>query len=131
MRVSTRCPWICRIDATLAMNVILPLGLGVVRLEFRIADRPRWRNTAMVSHVAEVSLAHAEQRGAVPLRVAADVVTRMRMKRLDGLVAPDFLRVVLRLPDNDCGIPLVLLALHVVAPLDEKNPFAGWREFVS
>ena len=48
-----------------------------------------------MAKLAEVALAQAEQRGAVELGVAADVVVRVRVERLAVLVVPHFLGVVL------------------------------------
>ena len=47
--------------------------------------------------LAEVFLAQTEQRGAVELGIAADVVIGVRMQVLAVFVAPDFLGVVLAL----------------------------------
>ena len=71
-----------RVDAALAVHLIEALGLGVVRLELVVADRPRRRDAAVMPQLAEVLSPQPEQRRAVELRVAADVVVGVRMQRL-------------------------------------------------
>ena len=82
-----------RVFAALAVDMIQMLGLRVVRLQIVIGDRPRRRNAAVMPELAEVFLAQTKQRRAVELRIAADVVVRVRMQLLAVVVAPDFLGV--------------------------------------
>ena len=71
-----------RIFAHLAVHMIDALRLGVVRLEFVVGNRPRRRDAAVMFDFAEIFLAQPEERRAVELGVAADVVIRVRMQRL-------------------------------------------------
>ena len=49
-----------RIFATFAVNMIDPLGLGVIRLEVFIRDRPCGRDTAVMPDFTEVLLTESE-----------------------------------------------------------------------
>ena len=75
----------------------------------------------MVTELAEVLLAQAEQGRAVELGVPSHPVVRVRMEVLALDVLPDLLGLVLAVEIDLAGIPGVLLARHVVAPLDEED----------
>ncbi len=62
------------VDAMLTVHVVELLGLRVVRLEVLIAQRPGRRDATGVLDLAEVLPSQAEQRRAVELRVASDVL---------------------------------------------------------
>ena len=64
--------------AVLAVHQVEMLGLGVIRLEVLVAHRPRRGDAAVVAQLAEVLRAQPEQRRAVELGVAADVVVDLR-----------------------------------------------------
>src|SRR6266702_1030234 len=83
-----------------------------------------------MAQLAEVALAQPEQRGAVELRVAPDVVVRVRMEFLAVLVPPLFLRAVAALEHDRLSVPVLLLARHVVAALEQQDAFAGGSEAV-
>jgi hypothetical protein len=53
-----------------AVDAVEVLGLGVVRLEVGVADRPGRRQAAVVTNLAEVLRPQAEQRRTVELGVA-------------------------------------------------------------
>src|SRR5262245_58930558 len=84
----------------------------------------------MVRDLPEILLPQPEERGAVELRVAADVVVRVGMERLAVLVLPDLLRVVLGLDVHGARAPVVLLAPDVVAPFEQEDAFSGWRDVI-
>jgi hypothetical protein len=67
---------------------VQPLGLGVVGLEDRVAQRPGGRDAAVVADLAEVALPQAEQDRAVELGVAADVVLLVGLELRAVLVDP-------------------------------------------
>ena len=123
-------PGLGRIDAALAVHLIQVFGLRVVRLELVVADRPRRRHAAVVTNLAEVLFAKPEQRRAVELGVAADVVVRVRVERLAVLVLPHLLGVVFRLDVDRPRAPVVLFAADVVAAFEQQDPFAGWGEVI-
>ena len=129
-RVRRARPWLGRIDAALAVHLIQMLGLRVVRFEVVVADRPRRRDPAVVNDFPEVLLAQPEQCRAVELGVAADVVVGVGMERLPVLVLPHLLRVVFPLDVDRARAPVVLLAAHVVAALDQQDPLARRGEVI-
>jgi hypothetical protein len=84
----------------------------------------------VVLHLAEVLPAQTEQRRAVDLGVAADVVVDAGMEGLAVLVVPGYLRLVLVLDEDGPGAPVVLLAWEVAAPLEQEDFLAGRHELV-
>ena len=84
-RVRRRCRRLGRVLAAGAVHLVELLGLGVVRLELVVADRPGRRDPAVVLELAEVLLPQPVQRRAVELRGAADEVVDLR---LEGLARP-------------------------------------------
>src|SRR5262249_21597198 len=113
------------VHPTLAVDVIELLGARVVGLHLVVADRPRRRHAPPVLHLTEVLAAKPEQRGAVELGVAADPVVRVRMEGLAVAVAPDLLRLILPREVDRPRAPVVRLAWHVVAALEEQDLLAG------
>src|SRR5438876_10229819 len=83
-----------------------------------------------MAQLAEVTLPQPEQGGAVELRVAADVVVRVRMEFLAVLVPPLFLRAVAAVEHDRLSVPVLLLARHVVSALEQQDAFAGGSEAV-
>src|ERR1041385_593248 len=78
----------------------------------------------MVAQLAKIALAQPEQRGAVELRVAPDVVVRVGVEFLSVLVPPLFLRAVAALEHDGLRIPVLLLAGNVVAALEQQDALA-------
>src|SRR6266511_32104 len=112
------------------MDLIEVFSLRVVRLELVVADRPRGRDAAVMADLAEVLFAKPEERGAVKLGVATDVVVRVRMERSAILVLPHFFGVIFRFDVDRPRTPIVLFAPNVVAPLEQQDPFAGGGEVI-
>src|SRR5712691_12651451 len=83
-----------RILTTLAMHLVLMLGLHVIRLQVIVRDRPRRRYAAMMVDLAEVLLAQPEEGGAVELGVAANIIVGVGVKILAFPVLPHFFGVV-------------------------------------
>src|SRR5437016_180970 len=81
------------------------------------------------SHVPQRMQAEAEERGAVELGIAADPVVRVGMERLAVAVAPRLLRLILPLEVDRPRAPVVRLARHVLAALEEQDllPRRGQR----
>src|SRR5262249_37176114 len=65
---------------------------------------------------------------AVKLRVSADIVVGVRVQLVAVPVAPDLARVVLRVDVHGARAPVVLLARHEVAALEEEDALAGVRQ---
>ena len=84
-----------RVLAGVAVHLVEPLGLRVVRLEVVVGQRPRRRDAVDVLELAEVLRAQAVQRRAVQLGGAADEVVDLRLERLAVGVVPGVLRDVL------------------------------------
>src|SRR5262245_46063376 len=74
--------------------------------------------------LTEVLAAESEERGAVELGVTSDPVVRVGMERLAVAVAPRLLRLILALEVDGARAPVVLLARHVVAALEEQDLLA-------
>src|ERR1051326_6970092 len=91
---STRLGWIL---ASIAVHMILMLGLVVVGFEFVVRDRPCRRNTAVMPDLAKILFTQPEQSRAVKFRVSADVIVSVRMKVLAVAVFPYFFGVIFRL----------------------------------
>src|SRR6266540_2354156 len=114
-------PRLGRIFTLRTVDEIKPFGLDVIRLQFIVGDWPRGRDAAVMTNLSKILFAQTEQRRAVKLGVAADVIICVRMQVLAVLVAPDFLRVVFALLVDRLGAPVVFLPRHVRAALNEQN----------
>ena len=77
---------------------------------------------------AEVLGAEAEERGAVELRVAADVVVLLRRELVAVGVLPRFVRRVLGVEEDRVGVPVVALTRQVVAAFEQQDSLARRRE---
>ena len=119
-----------RVLAVPAVHEVEMLGLGVVRLEIGVADRPRRGDAAVVTQLAEVLRAQPEQRRAVELGVAADVVVDLRRELVAVAVEPELRRPVLALDEHGGGVPVVALARQVVAAFEQQDPLAGGGDAV-
>src|SRR5262249_43674015 len=73
-------------------------------------------------------LAEAQQRRAVHLGVAADVVVRARMERLAHPVEPLLARLVAILEEHGARVPVLLLARQEVAALEQQDAQSGGSE---
>lgn len=101
------------------------LGLGVVRLQVLVADRPGGGDAVVVAQLAEVLGAQSEERGAVELGVAADVVVDLRRELVAVLVVPELGSTVLALDEHRGGVPVVPLARQVAPALQDQDPLPG------
>src|SRR4029453_2162525 len=86
------------------------------------------REAAGVLQLAKVLSPQPEQRRAIEFRVAADVVVGVRMQGMSIGGTPHLLRVVLRLDVDGARTPVVLLARHVAAALEDQDALAGRGE---
>jgi hypothetical protein len=112
------------------MHAVEPLGLRVVRLHLLVGDRPGGRHAAVVPHLGEVLSAHAYQGRAVELRVPTDEVVRPGMELPPVTVEPGLVRVVAVLDDDGVRVPVLLLARHPAAALEEEDALPRRREAV-
>src|SRR6202795_2780067 len=113
-----------RVFSAVSMYLIDILGLHVVCLQIGIADRPGWRDSAMVAQFAEIFFAQTEQSSTVKLGVAAHVVVSVRMQFLAILIEPGFLGVVVGVHVENLRIPVRFLAGNIVAALKNKDPLS-------
>ena len=84
----------------------------------------------MMTKLAEVLLAQPEERCTIEFRVAADVVVRVRVKRLALFVVPHLFGVVARIDVDRARVPVLLLARNVTAPLENQDALPGRRKLV-
>ena len=119
---------LARVLATLAVDVEQALGLGVVRLEGVVRQRPCRRDPVDMRHGTEVALAKAQQRRAVDLGIAADVIVQPRVERLAVLSVPGLGGLVTAMHEDFARAPVRGLARQVVAPLEDQDPLAAGGE---
>src|SRR3954469_24160346 len=81
-----------------------------------------------MAELAEVLASEAVQRGAVELRLAADVVVDPGLEGLAALVVPGIRRHVAVLDEDLFGVPVLDLARQPVATLEDQDPLARRRE---
>src|SRR5437763_16021877 len=94
VRIRRARPRLQRVLAALAMNVEQLFGLGVVGLEYFVAQGPGGRHAAGMLDLAEIALAQAQESAAVNLAVAADEVMQRGAEALALRVGPCLLRLV-------------------------------------
>jgi hypothetical protein len=82
-------------------------------------------------NLTEVFFPETEQRGAVELSIAADVVISVRMELFAVLVVPNFFGLVFSFEVYGAGIPVVFLPRNIAAPFQEQDALAGGRQLVS
>src|SRR5215216_6767497 len=83
-----------------------------------------------MTNLAKVFLAQTKQRRAVEFRVATDKIVRVRVQLFAVNIAPRLFGVVLSVEVDGARTPVVLLARHVIAALEQQNLLTGGREFV-
>ena len=110
--------------AVLAVHPVEVLGLGVERLQVLVADRPRGRQPAVVPDLAEVLRPEPEQRRAVELGVASDVVVQLGRELVAVPVLPELRRPVLPAHEHRRGVPVVPLPRQVVAAFQDQDALA-------
>jgi hypothetical protein len=89
-----------RVFAAIAVNVVEMFGLGVIWLEFIVADRPRGRNAAVMLQFAEILAAQSQQGRAVKFRQTADEIMLTRFEFVAFFVEPVFGVVVAAFEDD-------------------------------
>src|SRR5882724_6150525 len=130
MWIGTACRGLRGIFAALAVHVIQPFGLQIVRLQVIVGNRPRRGNPSKMLDLTEILPAQTEQRRAVEFGISAHVVIRVRMERLSLLVAPFFFCLILALHIDRARIPVGLLAGNIIAAFQNENAFPGRCERV-
>ena len=114
-------PRLGRVLAGGAVDAVHPLGLAVVGLEVRVAERPRRRNAVQVLDGSEVMLAESRQTRAVDLGVAADDVVHAGGERPAGAVEPLLGRLVPARREDRVRRPVLRLARQALPPLEHEH----------
>src|SRR5215207_3732440 len=83
-----------------------------------------------MTNLAKIFLAQAKQRCAVEFRVATDKIVCVWVQLFAINIAPSLFGVVPRVEVDGARAPVVLLARHVIASLEQQNLLTGGREFV-
>src|SRR6185503_21102596 len=123
-------PGFRRIFTTIPVYVIEVLGLGVIRFQLVVTDRPGRRDAAMMTNLAEVFFAQTKERRAVELCITADEIIRVRVQCLPVAIAPRLFGVVFTFEIDGASAPVILLARYVIAAFEEEDLLAGGRELV-
>src|ERR1700739_3799121 len=97
------------------MHVIQALGLQGIGFEVVIGNRPSWGEATEVTNLAQILATQAKQGCAVKFCVTADVIIRMRMKRIAVFVPPLFPRLVLCFYVDGVTVPIRLFAALIAA----------------
>src|SRR6516225_1623116 len=92
--------------APLAMNVVEPFGLEIIRLKIVVGNRPSRRKPAEMPNFSEVFPTKAEKRAAV--------VVCVRVESLSVLVAPLLFGLILAFDVDGARIPVGLFATNVI-----------------
>ncbi len=85
----------------------------------------------MVLYFAEVGLAETQERRAVELGIATDVVVDARPERASRSVQPVLVGRVVLLVEDGPGTPILLFAAQVFAALENQNAKPGRGKCVS
>src|SRR5262249_32982325 len=85
---------------------------------------------AVMPDLTEVLLAQTEQRCAVKLGVAADVIMDAGLERLAVLAVPGLLGFVFRFEKHRRGVPILLLARQKIAALQYQYSLACRRQSI-
>src|SRR6516162_427671 len=96
-----------RIFTYLAVYMIEPFGLAVIRLELIIRNRPGRRDSTVMFYLAKILFAEPEQCRAIKLGVATNVIIGVWMQLAAVRVAPTFFRVVATTRIHLQGIPIL------------------------
>ena len=128
VRIGRARPRLERVLAARAVDVKQPFRLGIIGLERLIADRPGWRDAAGMNHLAKVALAHPEQRRAIDLGVAADIVMQRRAEAVAVRVCPRLVGLVGAVDEHRLRVPVLFLARQIVAAFEDQDALAGRRQ---
>ncbi len=98
------------IASPFSVNIVELFGLGVVRLEVGVFERPFRGNSAFVSDFVKVPFPQSNQGGAVEFGIAADPVAGLGFKGFALLVVPVFIGVVAMVLIDIEGVPVGLFS---------------------
>src|SRR5829696_9861570 len=83
-----------------------------------------------MTNLAKVFLAQAKQGCAIEFGIATDKIVRVRVQLFAVNITPSLFGVVPGVEVDGARAPVVLLARHVIAPLEEQDLLTGGREFI-
>src|SRR6266496_2539495 len=112
------------------MHMIDSFSLCVIRLQFIIRKWPRRREATVMFDFAKVLFAETEQRRAIKLGVATDIIIGVWMQLAAVRVAPKFFRVVAATCIHLQGIPILFLARNKWPALEQKNLLAARGQMI-
>jgi hypothetical protein len=82
------------------------LGFGIVRLEYRVFQRPRRRHPVLMDQFVEIPFSHPEQGRAIDLGITADEIMQAGMKAPAVGAIPNLLRLIGCIDKNGLRIPI-------------------------
>jgi len=119
------------VRSTFPVDVIQMLGLPVIGFQIFIIDGPGRRHTPVVAQLAKIFFPQSKKGSAVELRISTNVVVRVRVKGLPGLVLPYFFRLVFPFDIDSPRIPVALLTRDVVASFQKQDSLARRSKGIS
>src|SRR5262249_40766235 len=99
-----------RIFTHLAMYMIEPFGLAVIRLQLIIRNRPGRRDSAVMFYLAKIFFTESEKCSAIKFGIAADIIIGVRMKLATVDVPPKLFGIVAATRIHLQGIPILFFA---------------------
>src|SRR5215203_2911002 len=110
------------------MDVIHSLGLGVIRFQLLVGDRPRGRDAVVMPPLAEILFAKAVERGAEQLTGTANEIMHLRLERPAIAVVPSLGRDITVVLENCCRVPVLRFTFEPVAAFQNNNALSRGRE---
>src|SRR6185369_9688959 len=100
-----------------SMYLIEVFGLGVVRLQIVVGNRPCWRHPTVMANLAKVFFTKTKERRTVEFSVATHEVICVRMESATTGIEPRFFCVVTSVEINGLRAPVILFSGYVVSAL--------------
>src|ERR1043166_5511930 len=108
-----------RIFTYLAMYMIEPFGLAIIRLQLIIRNRPGRRDSTVMFYLAKIFFAESEKRRAIEFSIAAHVVIGVRMKLATIGVPPKLFGIVAAPRIHFQGVPVFFFARNKWTALEQ------------
>src|SRR6185503_6820786 len=120
MRIATTRRRLGGILAAVAVDMIEPLGFGVIGFHVFVGDRPGRRDPPVMLNLAKVFFAKSKEGGAKEFCIAADVVVGMRVQLVAVFVAPLLFGLIFSFEIDRARIPVVLFTRHIAAAFEKQ-----------
>ena len=117
-----------RILAAPAAHLEQLLGRLIIGLEHVVLHGPFRRDAVRMQDGIEVLLAQPQEHGAVDLGIAADEVVQAGPEALAARRGPNLVGLIAAFQEDLARVPVLALALQIVAALDEQDALAGLGE---